>query len=339
MDPKDCSPSDAVLAVSRLLAPAGGRPMPRTSRAAVVAEAARFFGVPSALLLELPRPTASSGSSPRPAPASRPPELHEVAGLPALEDFVAGAPRARRSTRAQAAALTAALAPEAQPGAGQLIAVGADVLVLAGARPVRVLRRRRASSARCSSTRPRPRSTAAAPPSARGQHDPPARAHARGEDAQRVARARAAARPHLRGGDRPARRRQRRRLPRHAGHRLRRRRHRGPAARVPRLAAGARHRARRAGRRARPADADQRLPGGRRRCRPTRRSSACAPRSRCRSAGTASCAACSASAGSARTGSAPRTSRCWRRSRSWPASPAATPAPTPTSRARRRPTR
>ena len=53
MDPKDCSPSDAVLTVSRLLAPAGGSPDPVDVRAAVVQEAARFFGVPSALLLEL----------------------------------------------------------------------------------------------------------------------------------------------------------------------------------------------------------------------------------------------------------------------------------------------
>ena len=61
MDPKDCSPSDAVLAVSRLLAPAGGSPDAADVRCAVVAEAARFFGVPSALLLELAR-----GRPPRP---------------------------------------------------------------------------------------------------------------------------------------------------------------------------------------------------------------------------------------------------------------------------------
>jgi hypothetical protein len=46
LDPKDCSPSDAVLAVSRLLAPAGGSLDAAEVRAAVVAEAARFFGVP-----------------------------------------------------------------------------------------------------------------------------------------------------------------------------------------------------------------------------------------------------------------------------------------------------
>jgi len=47
VEPKDCSPSDAVLAVSRLLAPAGGPGDPGDVREAVVSEAARFFGVPS----------------------------------------------------------------------------------------------------------------------------------------------------------------------------------------------------------------------------------------------------------------------------------------------------
>ena len=46
MDPKDCSPSDAVLAVSRLLAPAGGSPDAAADvRSAVVAEAARFLSL------------------------------------------------------------------------------------------------------------------------------------------------------------------------------------------------------------------------------------------------------------------------------------------------------
>src|SRR5947208_3547004 len=54
VDPKDCTPSDAVLAVSRLLAPAGGSPDPAADvRSGVVEQAARFFGVPSVLLLEL----------------------------------------------------------------------------------------------------------------------------------------------------------------------------------------------------------------------------------------------------------------------------------------------
>ena len=135
MDPKDCSPSDAVLAVSRLLAPAGGSPDPVDVRSAVTQEAARFFGVPSALLLELAeadrriKVAASAGAG---EPDRDP---HNIAALPALEDFVAS--RAPRQALDQHAtdALIGALAPEAQSGAGQLIAVGADVLLLAGARP------------------------------------------------------------------------------------------------------------------------------------------------------------------------------------------------------------
>lgn len=135
MHPKDCSPSDAVLAVSRLLAPAGGPPDGAEVRAAVVAEAARFFGVPSAVLLELReadrrvRVVAATGAG---TPGE---ELHEVADLPALEDLVAGRLAGAPLDPAQVAALTARIAPEAQPGKGRLIAVGADVLLLTGAAP------------------------------------------------------------------------------------------------------------------------------------------------------------------------------------------------------------
>src|SRR3712207_9284140 len=86
----DCSPSDALLAVSRLLAPAGGSVDPADVRAAVVREAARFFGAPCALLLEL----AESDRRVRVIASTGVPEpdggLHNVAALPALEDFVAG---------------------------------------------------------------------------------------------------------------------------------------------------------------------------------------------------------------------------------------------------------
>jgi diguanylate cyclase (GGDEF)-like protein len=131
----DCSPSDAVLAVSRLLAPAGGSPDAVDVRVAVVEEAARFFGVPSVLLLELAeadrrvRVVAATGAG------SPEPELHDIAALPALEDFVAGRVAVALLDADAAAALTATLAPEARPGSGQLIAVGADVLLLAGSTP------------------------------------------------------------------------------------------------------------------------------------------------------------------------------------------------------------
>src|SRR5215217_6276193 len=130
----DCSPSDALLAVSRLLAPAGGSADAADVREAVVEEAARFFGVPSVLLLELAesdrrvRVAASTGAG---GPVA---DLHNIAALPALEDFVAGRLACGNLDADGAAALCAALAPEAQTGAGLLIAVGADVLVLTGAR-------------------------------------------------------------------------------------------------------------------------------------------------------------------------------------------------------------
>jgi diguanylate cyclase (GGDEF)-like protein len=135
VDPKDCSPSDAVLAVSRLLAPAGGSPDAADVRGSVVAEAARFFGVPTVLLLALSeadrrvRVVAASGAG---APGD---DLHAVSDVPPLEELIAGQLSRAPLDGAQAAALTARLAPGAQPGAGQLIAVGADVLVLAGASP------------------------------------------------------------------------------------------------------------------------------------------------------------------------------------------------------------
>ena len=135
MDPKDCSPSDAVLAVSRLLAPAGGSPDALDVRSAVVEETARYFGVPSVLLLELAEADRRVSVIASTGAGSPDGELHNIAALPALEDFVAG--RLARSPLDvdTAAALTGTLAPDARPGAGQLIAVGADILLLAGAKP------------------------------------------------------------------------------------------------------------------------------------------------------------------------------------------------------------
>ena len=67
-------------------------------RVAVVGEAARFFGVPTALLLEFTeaarvvRVVAAEGHG---KPST---DVHPVADLPVLEDFVASRAPARRST-------------------------------------------------------------------------------------------------------------------------------------------------------------------------------------------------------------------------------------------------
>ena len=173
---------------------------------------------------------------------------------------------------------------------------------------------------------------------ARGAHGPPARAHARGQDPERVARPRDAAGPHLPGGD-PARWTPTRRPPTTA-----------PRTAASASAASAACRPRSSACRWSRTASSRRSSSAAARCSPTttrrsrtcprtRRSSASSRRSPRRSAGTASCAASCASAGSARTASAPRSWRSWRPSRSWPASPAATPARTPASRAPPRPTR
>ena len=137
MDPNTCSPSDAVRAVSRLLAPAGGGADPASVRAAVVGEAASFFGVPHALLLALEdsdrraRVLASTLEN----GAALQDDVHEVRSLPALEELVAGRLPRLSLTTDDAAALTRVLAPAAPAGAGQLVAVGADILLLTGAEP------------------------------------------------------------------------------------------------------------------------------------------------------------------------------------------------------------
>jgi diguanylate cyclase (GGDEF)-like protein len=102
----------------------------------VVKEAAAFFRVPSVLLLELAeadrrvRVTAAAGAG-NPDPA----EFVNIAALPVLDDFVAARIPRRALEEDAAGALAARLAPEAAPGAGQLIRAGADILLLAGARP------------------------------------------------------------------------------------------------------------------------------------------------------------------------------------------------------------
>ena len=135
VNPIPFSPSDAVLAVSRLLAPAGGPSDAASVRAVVIREAARFFGVPCALLLELDdrervaRVVASQGAG----------EAH--AGDHALADVAAVAEliderRGRMRLDADGAlALVAVLAPGAPTGPATLIALGAETLLLAGAEP------------------------------------------------------------------------------------------------------------------------------------------------------------------------------------------------------------
>jgi len=135
VDPKTCSPSDAVLAVSRLLAPAGGSADPESVRKAVVREAAQFFRVPAVLLLALEdsdrraRVIASTGGG------AVHDAVHEVGLLPALGELVAGRLARLALTEEDAGALVALLAPGAPAGAGQLVAVGTDVLLLTGGAP------------------------------------------------------------------------------------------------------------------------------------------------------------------------------------------------------------
>ena len=284
MDPKDCSPSDAVLAVSRLLAPAGGSADAADVRSAVVERGARASSAsPSALLLELAEADRRvARRRRRPAPAA---PTASCTTSPRCPRWRTSWPAARARAPLDAdrpRPLDRRARPRApDPARGQLIAVGADVLLLAGAQPcacfdgdeqlgelfvnaaAAALGRRRTGR------------------DARGAHGPPARAHARGEDAQRVARPRAAARPHLRGGDAacstpttPPSTAARRPTGFVVG---------GIAGLPPEfvgwpLRAG--HRPRRPGRRARPPDAHQRLPVGRRRCRRTRRSGASSSRAR-----------------------------------------------------------
>ena len=135
MDPTKCTPSDAVVAVSRLLAPASGAADAARVRETVAEQAARLFGVPVALLISLAdadrsaRVLAAHG-------ATAPDAEHEVASLPGLEDLVAGRLAHLPLDAGRAAALAAALAPEDPPaGPGLLLTVGHDVLFLTGAKP------------------------------------------------------------------------------------------------------------------------------------------------------------------------------------------------------------
>ena len=135
MDPRSPNPSDAVSAVSRLLASAGGSADAAAVQAAVVAEAARFFGVPAVLLLELEdadrrvRAVAGVGAEPKPH------ELHDVSGLPSLAELVASrAPRLAVTAEA-ALTITRALASGAPAEEGQLVALDGNVLLLIGTPP------------------------------------------------------------------------------------------------------------------------------------------------------------------------------------------------------------
>jgi diguanylate cyclase (GGDEF)-like protein len=133
---KTCSPSDAVVAVSRVLSAAEGAAGPAAVRDSVVAEAADFFGVPRALLLALEdsdrraRVVADSEAG-----GSVQDDLHDVRALPALAELVAGRLQRLALTPDDARALTETLTPDAPATAGHLVAVGADVLLLTCAAP------------------------------------------------------------------------------------------------------------------------------------------------------------------------------------------------------------
>ena len=121
MEPQHCNPSDAVLAVSRLLRPGHAADPPATYEA-VTREAALFFGTPAALLVVLSdadrraRVAAAYGAE----PATR----EEIPTPPELADFIAD--RERHAPLGAPGIMGV-------PGPGALIAVGPDVLVLAGA--------------------------------------------------------------------------------------------------------------------------------------------------------------------------------------------------------------
>ncbi len=129
MDPHRRSPPDAILAVSRLLAPAGGSADPAAVRTSVTEEALQFFEARVVVLVALEdserraRAVAHAGAG---APTGEP---HDVSTLPSLAEMVAARP-----LRIAADPETAnALAGDGDAPA-ELLSVGTDVLLLVGAR-------------------------------------------------------------------------------------------------------------------------------------------------------------------------------------------------------------
>ena len=135
MDPISSSPSDAVLAVSRLLAPAGGPADAAAVRAMVLREASQFFGMPAALLLEVDDRERVARVIARESAGAVLPSGHSLAALPAVAELIDERHGRLVLDAERAAEMMAVLSPEAPAGPAILIAVGADVLVLAGAEP------------------------------------------------------------------------------------------------------------------------------------------------------------------------------------------------------------
>ena len=135
VDPISSSPSDAVLAVSRLLAPAGGPADAAAVRAMVLREASQFFGMPAALLLEVDDRERVARVIARESAGAVLPSGHSLADLPAVAELIDERHGRLVLDAERAAEMMAVLSPEAPAGPAILIAVGADVLVLAGAEP------------------------------------------------------------------------------------------------------------------------------------------------------------------------------------------------------------
>jgi diguanylate cyclase (GGDEF)-like protein len=135
VDPTARRPSDAVLAVSRLLAPAGGSADARTARRTVAAEAVAFFGATAALLIALEdadrrcRVVAAAGAT------AAPDAVHEVAGLHGLDELIAGRLPRLSLGPVEAGLLAARIAPGAPAGPAELVVAGPEILLVIGATP------------------------------------------------------------------------------------------------------------------------------------------------------------------------------------------------------------
>ena len=129
MDPHRRSPPDAILAVSRLLAPAGGSADPAAVRTKVTEEALEFFDARVVVLVALEDSERRARAVAHAGAGALNGEPHDVSKLPSLAEMVAARPRRIAADPATATAL----AGDGDAPA-ELLSVGTDVLLLVGAR-------------------------------------------------------------------------------------------------------------------------------------------------------------------------------------------------------------